>query len=83
MLMRMKKDFINLKLKSSANDGALKNKSNVLELETQKNRKIKEDKLQSLAIFQNLMRNIEKEQRDRQERIQELQKCIRNKEESV
>ena len=29
------------------------------------------------------MRNIEKEQRDRQERIQELQKCIRNKEESV
>ena len=72
MLMRMKKDFINLKLKSSANDGALKNKSNVLELETQKNRKIKEDKLQSLDIFQNLMRNIEKEQRDRQERIQEL-----------
>ena len=83
MLTRMKKDFINLKLKSSANDGALKNKSTVLELETQKNRKIKEDKLQSLAIFQNLMRNIEKEQRDRQERIQELQKCIRNKEESV
>ena len=29
------------------------------------------------------MRNIEKEQRDRQERIQELQKCIRNKEDSV
>ena len=29
------------------------------------------------------MKNIEKEQRDRQERIHELQKCIRNKEESV
>lgn len=29
------------------------------------------------------MRNIEKEQRDRSERIHELQKCIRNKEESV
>ena len=69
MLNRMKKDFINLKLKSSSNDGALKNKATVLDLETQKNRKIKEDKLQSLAIFQNLMRNIEKEQRDRQERI--------------
>lgn len=29
------------------------------------------------------MRNIEKEQKDRQERILELQKCIKNKEESV
>lgn len=29
------------------------------------------------------MRNIEKEQRERQERINELQKCIKNKEESV
>ena len=29
------------------------------------------------------MKNIEKEQKDRQERIHELQKCIRNKEESV
>lgn len=29
------------------------------------------------------MKNIEKEQKDRQERILELQKCIKNKEESV
>jgi hypothetical protein len=29
------------------------------------------------------MKNIELEQKDRQERIFELQKCIRNKEESV
>lgn len=45
MLTRMKKDFINLKLKSTANDNALKNKATVLDLEQQKSRKIKEDKL--------------------------------------
>jgi len=39
--------------------------------------------LQSKAIFDNLLKNIEKEQKDRQERIFELQKCIKNKEESV
>ena len=39
--------------------------------------------MQSKNIFDNLMKNIEKEQRDRQERILELQRCIANKEESV
>lgn len=52
-------------------------------MEQQKQRKIKEERLQSKQIFEGLMKNIEKEQRDRQERIHELQKCIRNKEESV
>ena len=33
MMARMKKDFINLKLKSSAFDGALYNKATVLDLE--------------------------------------------------
>ena len=83
MLTRMKKDFIAAKIASSENDKALKNKSSILDLEQQKQRKIKEERLQSKAIFEGLMKNIEKEQRDRQERIHELQKCIRNKEESV
>jgi hypothetical protein len=43
----------------------------------------KEEKLQSKSIFDLLMKNIEKEQKDRQDRIIELQKCIKNKEESV
>ena len=33
MMERMKKDFIAMKLKSSANDNALKNKSSVFDLE--------------------------------------------------
>ena len=83
MLARMKKDFIAAKIQSSANDAAYRNKSAVLGVEEGKQRKIKEERLQSKAIFEGLMKNIEKEQRDRQERIHELQKCIRNKEESV
>lgn len=83
MLARMKKDFIAAKIQSTENDLAYKNKSAVLGVEEGKQRKIKEERLQSKAIFEGLMKNIEKEQRDRQERIHELQKCIRNKEESV
>jgi hypothetical protein len=83
MLERMKKDFIAAKIASSGFESSLKNKSQVLDLESQKQRKIKEERLQSKAIFEGLMKNIEKEQRDRQERIHELQKCIRDKEESV
>lgn len=49
-------------------------------MEEDKQRKSKEERLQSKSIFDNLMKNIEKEQRDRQDRIIELQKCIDNKE---
>mmetsp|Transcript_41915 Transcript_41915/g.64150 ORF Transcript_41915/g.64150 Transcript_41915/m.64150 type:complete len:222 (-) Transcript_41915:994-1659(-) len=83
MLERMKKDFIAAKIQSSEHETSLKNKSSILELEQQKQRKIKEERLQSKTIFDNLMKNIEKEQKDRQERIHELQKCIKNKELSV
>lgn len=83
MLDRMKKDFIASKIASSENETSLKNKSNILEIEQSRHRKIKEEKLQSKQIFSSLMDNIQKQQSDRQQRIHELQKCIRNKEESV
>ena len=72
MLDRMKKDFIAAKIETAQHDKSLKNKSAVLDLEQQKQRKIKEERLQSKQIFEGLMKNIEKEQRDRQERIHEL-----------
>jgi len=83
MLDRMKKDFIATKIKTSDLDTSLRSKSQILEIESGKQRKTKEEKLQSRSIFDGLMKNIEKEQKDRQERIFELQKCIKNKEESV
>ena len=45
MLERMKKDFIASKIKSSENDASLKNKSSILELESQKARQVKQDRL--------------------------------------
>ena len=47
MLERMKKDFIASKINSSENESSLKNKSNILDTEQQRHRKIKEEKLQS------------------------------------
>jgi len=83
MLERMNKDFIACKIRSGDMETSMRSKRNVLDIEESKARTTKETKLQSKNIFDNLMKNIEKEQRDRQERILELQRCIANKEESV
>jgi len=79
----MKKDFIASKIKCTELDESLKNKRQLLVFEESKQRKTKEERLQSKVIFDNLMKNIEKEQKDRQERILELNRCITNKEASV
>ena len=83
MLDRLEKDYIACKIKSSELDSSIKSKKSILDIESQKQRKTKEERLQAKAIFDNLMKNIELEQKDRQERIFELQKCIQNKEASV
>ena len=83
MLERMKKDYISSKLKGSELDKSLQTKKAVIDAEEEKQRVTKEGRLQSKSIFDGLMKNIEKEQKDRQDRIIELQKCIDNKEQSV
>ena len=72
MLHRMEQDYIATKIKSSELDQSLKTKTEVLAMEEAKQRDSKENRLQSKGIFDNLMKNIEKEQRDRQDRIIEL-----------
>ena len=83
MMTRTKKDFIASKIKTSGNENALKNRKSVIDFEGSKSRKTKEDRLQSRTTFINLMKNIESEQRNRQEIIQELQTCITLKEASI
>ena len=83
MLERMNRDFIATRIKTNDMETSLRNKRQVLDTEESKSRQTKEEKLQSKNTFDSLMKNIEKEQRDRQERILELQRCIANKEESV
>lgn len=65
MLDRMNKDFIASRIKSSEQDISLKSKEGILAGELQKHRLTKEEKLQSKNIFDQLMKNIEKEQKDR------------------
>ena len=68
----MEKDYIATKIKSTELEQSLRNKTEVAGLEEEKQRNSKEGRLQSKGIFDNLMKNIEKEQRDRQDRIIEL-----------
>ena len=79
----MKKDHIATKIQSSEFETSLKSKGSILELENQKSQRTKEERLQSKSIFDSLMKNIELEQKERKKRIEELQDCIKNKEESV
>lgn len=83
MRERLKKDFTAAKITTGELEASLKSKYQILELEQLKFRKTKESKLQSKSIIESLMKNIEKEQKDRSDRILELQRCIKNKEESV
>jgi hypothetical protein len=51
--------------------------------ESEKCRKTKEQRMQAKLRLENLMKQIDQEQRKRQERITSLQKSIRNKEEAL
>jgi hypothetical protein len=62
---------------------SLRSKRNIMNDELNKNRKSKENKLQSKYKLDNLMKNIDMEQKKRQERIMSLQTSIRNKEEAL
>jgi hypothetical protein len=83
MLERMKKDFIATKILSADLNMSLKSKQQIVDIENQKSQRTKEERLQSKSTFDSLMRNIELEQKERKKRIEELQECIKNKEESV
>ena len=83
MLERMKKDFIATKIYAADLQSSLKSKNQILEIENSKSQRTKEERLQSKSTFDSLMRNIELEQKERKKRIEELQECIKNKEESV
>ena len=65
MLDRMKKDLISLQLTSNDLIESLKSKKIIYEDELHKQRKSKENKLQSKYKLDNLMKNIDHEQKKR------------------
>ncbi len=62
---------------------SLRSKRSIMNDELNKQRKSKENKLQSKYRLDNLMKNIEREQDKRKERIESLQTSIKNKEDAL
>jgi hypothetical protein len=83
MLDRMKKDLIALQLISNDLIESLRSKRQIMKDELNKQRKSKENKLQSKYRLDHLMKNIEREQDKRKERIESLQTSIKNKEDAL
>lgn len=83
IVSRMRQDFLSLKIQSSQNEQALKNKLSVLEMESLKHRLVKQQRLQSKDTVDRLMQNIEKEHTDTNAILAEIAKCLKDKEESV
>ena len=83
MLDRMKKDLIALQLISNDLVESLRSKRQIMKDELNKQRKSKENKLQSNYRLDHLMKNIEREQDKRKERIESLQTSIKNKEDAL
>lgn len=72
MLDRMKKDLISLQLTSNDLMASLRSKRAIMNDELTKQRKSKENKLQSKYRLDLLMKNVDHEQTNRQERILSL-----------
>ena len=83
MIERMKKDLIAIKIEANDLLDSQRQKEGILAEESDKSRKTKEQRMQAKVKLENLMKQIDLEQRKRQERIQSLQKSIRNKEEAL
>ena len=83
MLNRMKKDLISLQLKTNDLTESLRSKGQIYDDENKKLRLAREAKLQSKFRLDTLMKNIDHEQKKRQERIISLQLSIKNKEEAL
>lgn len=72
MISRLKQDFLAASIKSSLNAKALVNKAKVLEEERIRSRSVKQKKIESKAIVDKLMENIEKEHHDTQVVLSEI-----------
>ena len=83
MLNRMSQDQIAMTIHTNDLHESLKDKKLIVKSMYLKRDKAKEDQLQSKFTLDNLMKNIDKEQEQRQDRIKSLYKSIQNKEEAM
>ncbi len=72
MIERMKKDLIALSINSNDMQDSYKQKEQIMSEETEKSRKAKEQRMQAKVKLEGLMKNINQEQKKKQERILSL-----------
>jgi hypothetical protein len=65
MIERMKKDLIAIKIKASEMGDSFKQKESIMNEESEKSRKTKELRMQAKTKLENLMKQIDLEQRKR------------------
>ena len=83
MIDRMRKDLISSQLRSQALKISVDSKSEIVNDETEKQRRAKQERIQAKIKIQTIMNEIDADQKDRAERIGSLQKSIKNKEEAL
>ena len=69
MIERMKKDLIAIKIKATDLNDSCKQKELIMNEESEKSRKTKEQRMQAKTKLETLMKQIDQEQKKRQERI--------------
>lgn len=81
MLDRMKKEKIAMELKANSLQTSLKSTKHVLDTETDMFRKIRESQYQSKVMLKEIKQTIAYEQRKKNDRIQQLEKTIKQRQE--
>jgi hypothetical protein len=83
MIKRMKADLVSSQLRSQELKDSLKSKSDIAEEESEKVRRAKQERIQAKMMLDQVIMDIEQQQRERQERINSLHKSLKNKSEAL
>ncbi|CAG9329788.1 unnamed protein product [Blepharisma stoltei] len=83
VLDRMKKDKISMEIKSNSLQLGLKSAKQILDLETEKYRKMRETKYQSKFLLQDMKDGLMQEKKQKDDRIQQLEKNVKLRQEAA
>ncbi|CAG9333023.1 unnamed protein product [Blepharisma stoltei] len=83
VLDRMKKDKISMEMKANSLQIGLKSAKQILDLETEKYRKMRETKYQSRFLLQDMKEGLMQEKKQKDDRIQQLEKNVKLRQEAA
>lgn len=83
VLDRMKKDKISMEMKANSLQISLKSAKQILDLETEKYRKMRETKYQSRFLLQDMKESLMQEKKQKDERVQQLERNVKLRQEAA